>query len=473
MSQELLAQLDAFLIDEGPLPALSFAARLARENGWSRSYTNRVIREYKRFVYLTATAHHSVTPSVQVDAAWHLHLTYTKSYWNRMCGEVLKKPLHHEPTTGGRANAEKYLRNYEATLASYRAAFGHEPPEDIWPPAATRFGEDQAFTTVNTARNWVVPKARARQLGLALCLALVAVVFGTGCFGEFNPLNLKGTAFLALFGSLYALMFAFGIAFYMTRGRPNAIEGEQLPQLHSDELAELIGGRPRVALTAVVNLSERGALKFDETTNKIQAVGNLPADPRPAEQLTFDTVSANPAGVTFTDVRNAIVAHQDLGLERLDDEQLLATSSARFYGRVIPLVGWLSILMLAFGKLFIGVERGKPIGFLIAGIVLTVITMIVFLCIPLRRTGRGNAVVRQATKNYYANKVTGNADHALGTAVFGMSAMTGVIMYSHFTEHIRRDCQGESGNVHTDTSSGGGGGGDGGGCGGGGCGGCS
>src|SRR5262245_11583978 len=80
---------------------LSFAARLARENGWNAVFTERVITEYKRFCFLAATAGHEVTPSDAVDQAWHLHLTYTRDYWQRFCPDVLGGPLHHGPTSGG------------------------------------------------------------------------------------------------------------------------------------------------------------------------------------------------------------------------------------------------------------------------------------------------------------------------------------------------------------------------------------
>ena len=77
-----------------------------------------------------------VCPSEDVDQAWHLHLTYTRSYWKRFCGDVLGRPLHHDPTRGGPAEARKHLAMYDRTLAAYREAFGHEPPPDIWSPAA-------------------------------------------------------------------------------------------------------------------------------------------------------------------------------------------------------------------------------------------------------------------------------------------------------------------------------------------------
>ena len=79
---ELCRTIEAFDIDGGPCD-MPFAARLARENGWSRSFAERAVREYKRFVFLAMTSDTPVCPSEGVDAAWHLHLTYTKSYWKR------------------------------------------------------------------------------------------------------------------------------------------------------------------------------------------------------------------------------------------------------------------------------------------------------------------------------------------------------------------------------------------------------
>jgi hypothetical protein len=126
----LYQKLSEFSVDEGT-PDLTFEARLARENGWTIPYSRRVVVEYKRFVFLAMTAGHSVTPSEQVDQAWHLHLAYTRSYWEAMCGELLGRPLHHGPTRGGCDESVKYHQQYEKTLESYRAMFGEEPPADI------------------------------------------------------------------------------------------------------------------------------------------------------------------------------------------------------------------------------------------------------------------------------------------------------------------------------------------------------
>jgi hypothetical protein len=155
--QELYERIRAFEFDQGG-SAFPFSARLARDNGWCRAYTARVITEYRRFVFVAVTAGHPVTPSDQVDQAWHLHLLYTKSYWKRFCNETLERPLHHEPTAGGSEERDKFNLWYEKTLASYRTAFGKEPPADIWPSPRIRFGEDNHFQRFNTRHLWVIPK---------------------------------------------------------------------------------------------------------------------------------------------------------------------------------------------------------------------------------------------------------------------------------------------------------------------------
>lgn len=163
MSSELYARILAFPIDDGT-PELTFEARLARENGWSLGYAQRVVEEYRRFVMLAMASGHTVTPSEQVDQAWHLHLTYTRSYWERFCGQVLDRLLHHGPTRGGEVESAKFHDHYERTLITYQNTFAEEPPADIWPPTAERFGDDLHCVRVNTARNWVVPKRLFRRV---------------------------------------------------------------------------------------------------------------------------------------------------------------------------------------------------------------------------------------------------------------------------------------------------------------------
>jgi hypothetical protein len=141
----------------GPVDAdLSFTARLARENGWSRAHAARVFEEYRRFLFLAVTAGHAVTPSDAVDQVWHLHLTYTRDYWERLCPQVLAQPLHHGPTKGGREEGTRFFEQYAQTLRSYEAAFG-PAPEDIWPDARRRLQIDPMARRVHPHDALILP----------------------------------------------------------------------------------------------------------------------------------------------------------------------------------------------------------------------------------------------------------------------------------------------------------------------------
>lgn len=100
-SGRLWRDFEAFVFDEPDHP-FSFSRLLARENGRSASFTARAIAEYRRFLYLAVATDHEVTPSEVVDRVWHLHLTYSRSYWERLCGALLKRLLHRRGATSGR-----------------------------------------------------------------------------------------------------------------------------------------------------------------------------------------------------------------------------------------------------------------------------------------------------------------------------------------------------------------------------------
>ncbi|MDJ0658651.1 MAG: DUF2207 domain-containing protein [Crocosphaera sp.] len=130
-NSQLYQRIQEFALDKNNEP-LSFSKRLATENQWSLSYTKRVIEEYKKFTFLAVVAGHAVSPSVSVDKAWHLHLTYTRSYWEEFCPNVLGTPLHHEPSNGKLTEEVKFKGLYEQTLKSYESFLGEIPPSDIW-----------------------------------------------------------------------------------------------------------------------------------------------------------------------------------------------------------------------------------------------------------------------------------------------------------------------------------------------------
>ena len=136
---------------------LTFTKRLARENGWNSNYTARVIEEYKKFIFLCCVSPTQVTPSDPVDQAWHLHLTYTRSYWDDLCENTLGRNIHHSPTKGGKGEQQKFDGCYTTLKEIYLEKFGTIPPPDIWQDNEERFS-DIDFQRVNLRRYWLVPR---------------------------------------------------------------------------------------------------------------------------------------------------------------------------------------------------------------------------------------------------------------------------------------------------------------------------
>jgi hypothetical protein len=156
--------------------ALTLSKRLAREQGWNRSFARRVIGEYRKFLFLCVHAGHPVTPSEQVDAAWHLHMLYTRSYWEDLCGKALGVAVHHGPTKGGAAEDAKFHDWYGRTIASYERFFG-PPARDVWPLAERRFETRARWVDLN--EYWVIPKVRRGVI--AAMGAGAAMLVGGGC----------------------------------------------------------------------------------------------------------------------------------------------------------------------------------------------------------------------------------------------------------------------------------------------------
>ena len=172
--------------------ALPFSARLACDNDWSRGFAAKAIEEYRKFCFLAVHAGHPVTPSEEVDQVWHLHLLYSRNYWETLCRDTLETPLHHGPTEGGAAEGRKYHACYEDTLASYRRYFG-EPPQKLWPAVRERFDERNDFVRLNRRDVVTLDRARLRRGGLA-ALATGGVLAAAHALGQTDAVAQGGAA---------------------------------------------------------------------------------------------------------------------------------------------------------------------------------------------------------------------------------------------------------------------------------------
>lgn len=205
-NSDLWQRIQDFQIDD-PADECPFSARLARENHWSPEEAVGAIDEYKKFIYLIGVSPLPLTPSEVVDQVWHLHLLYTRSYWTDLCDGVLGRPIHHEPTKGGREQARQFDDQYAQTLALYEDEFGCEPPDRFWPlvPFAILAGQHW----VDRRNYWVIPKrAGVRWLLGGATVALIALLASPGTLWADQEAGATHTSFV---GRILMLAIPFGL----------------------------------------------------------------------------------------------------------------------------------------------------------------------------------------------------------------------------------------------------------------------
>lgn len=494
-AQTLLARLEAYSPDD-PASAFPFSAKLAKENGWSSDHARRVVAEYKRFAFLAMTADHVVAPSDQVDQAWHLHITYTRSYWEEFCGRVLGRPLHHEPSKGGRPEEHKYRDLYVRTLESYRRAFGEEPPADIWPSVDVRFGEDARFVRVNRARHWIIPKPRRllRSIRFApLTAPLLALAScGSAAVAMVNPMDMPGPDFLIFFAVLSLATFGTGaLICWLLRGPgPSSVDLLQT-DLTPYEAAMVAGGPVQVIASALAVLVKRNAIEVLLPTSQGGGTfivrSRLDDQAHPIEHAVWNTVHEfGPSSLAEIDDESTpwmTLLRSDLAARGLVLSNI-ASNRIRKTGMVVamaaPLVGSI--------KVFVGLQRGKPVDFLIMGTVATVLLALFFFRKYPLRTRVGDALLKQMRRqnadlrtkfDYPSGRLESGPELVLPMAValFGAEALIHAGQPQMATDLVAtlsppllrttaglNDSSGDSG--FSGSSCGGGGGGGGGGCGG-------
>jgi uncharacterized protein (TIGR04222 family) len=473
---ELLARISAFDIDGGDVP-LPFAARLARENGWSRAYAGRVIEEYKRFVFLAVTGDSPVCPSEDVDAAWHLHLTYTRSYWKRFCGEVLGHPLHHDPTKGGPAEGEKHLKMYAATLAAYRAAFGQSAPHDIWPAGAERFGDDMKHRAVNTSRNWVIPKAPVKRIGQLVAAFAVVALLLPGCEGGLDPFALKNNDFLITLGlSLVAAVFVGWVLRSMLR-TPHPRPDDENAELDWEQTAYLAGGAGRLTTAAIARLFGRGLVRLDGDDATLVTTGTTPDDTSPVERAVLGSLPVKNERTALKPVQDAVEAAFAPRAARMEEDGLTLSLGSQlqiWFASLLPVL--LVLLCLATPRLVMGMQGNHPVRYLVIEMIIGGVVGLLAQSGSLRLSNRGVAMLDQQKKRRESLRTgtqwESGSDAGMAVALFGTAVLAGTVVAPLQTWYPRQISESSSGGCSTGCGSGcSGGDGGGGGCGGGGCGG--
>jgi uncharacterized protein (TIGR04222 family) len=398
----LYQRLQEFDLDN-PTHEFGFTRHLMKSHGWTLMYSQRVIAEYKKFVFLTMVANHQVVPSDQVDQVWHAHLLLTESYWDDFCPNILEKPLHHHPAKGGRTERAEFHLLYVETINSYRHFFG-SPPTDIWSSPDQRFGVELKTQRVNLGENWLIPKKMPR-LHFTKASIIVAITtlltFGyVEAVQAINPRLVENYKFTDQPLVIIALSMVFGLVLRYFIRLPR--KGLQAPQVDIYEAAYLAGGASRAVELAIVQLVHQGYLCPNVRNRTFSIEKKLSSTAAHLEQKVMQQAHLNP---DFKSLRLPGNYETDFLRRKLRQDKLL-----------IPGEGGLSILVLV--RILIGILvifLGDKIDYPV------LVAFVVNICciIPYERTHWGGLIFEKLQINHDSYNVNERF------AIYGYETLSG------------------------------------------------
>ncbi|HEX4795110.1 MAG TPA: TIGR04222 domain-containing membrane protein [Humisphaera sp.] len=297
-----------------------------------------------------------------------------------------------------------------------------------------------------------------------------------------NVLDLRGPQFLELYLLLLILSTVTAIILrWLLRG-PGGDPGRSISDLQPLEIAYLAGGPKGAIDAAITSLVRRGILAADGSTRRISCHGILPSGASALERGLY-TLTQNRSR-RIDDLRSSAQALADPHAHRLRQNELLITGGNAILIRILPTGVMSALLWLGIAKVMVGLDRNKPVGFLVLLCILTGIIALMFLLIESRRTRRGDAVLSRIRSGHSALRTTAradamllsDADAALALALYGPAILSGMPDLRLTLLPPPRPATSDGGSSWSSScssgSSCGGGSCGGGGCGGGGCGGC-
>lgn len=446
--QELWENIQKFNLDN-PHSNFPFSKKLAKENNWSASFTAKAIEEYKKFIYLCCISPTGASPSDIVDEVWHMHLTYTTSYWIDFCRKTLQKDIHHHPSKGGAAETEKHKNWYAATLVLYENTFGTKPPDNIWP----LYDEPEIDEPVYDK------KTLTKTVAMFLITA-AAFIAGT------NMYHLQGKDFLYYYPVLGVT--GLGFILYLLKHK-----SERLQQIVSDHLPgsftkwqaiKFLKGPHGCYQAALIELIKNGRITIQG--KNFTLLSSLP-DTTVYENPLWEKLTGDIAvGETFSYERGFAALDQEK-LKHPGFEKLFRLSKKTDYQKFfIP--GF--ILAAGAARVLQGLANDKPVNYLAAELMLTG-----FILVVINAMYSYTTLAFKKVNAYWGadNEFGYSEDPAVNYSILGVMAVSGFAEYTVLNNlFTSKTPQRGDGSSSSGCSSCTGGSSCGSSCGGGGCGGC-
>nr|WP_290223577.1 TIGR04222 domain-containing membrane protein [Trichocoleus desertorum] len=193
------------------------------------------------------------------------------------------------------------------------------------------------------------------------------------------------------------------------------------------EVAFLAAGRKRAVEAAIVHLVQQ---RYLQPKSKIQALSVTKPLPQGSHPLEEAVATAARAKGSVHHVRGAVTdVAEEIG-DRLREKGLLLPYWRAFLGQWVPALLVIALLLLGISKISVGLERHKPVGFLMILCLFTGFAAIRCL-IPVRLSRYGQKVLQNLLQEKASLKqvaLNGGVEHSsvgLAFALFGTASLSG------------------------------------------------
>ncbi len=234
-----------------------------------------------------------------------------------------------------------------------------------------------------------------------------------------NPFDLSGGPFLALYAGLFPLAL---LACWALRNAIRGNAGGAADPLTPAELAWLAGGRARAADAAVVGMVSFGGAYLDTKNKRIAPVPGARRLPNwivPFHAALDAPVATARIARRFAAPLDAVQA--GLAARGLAPDASQAASAGRW--SIAPL-----LLLAGFGavRIDIGLERGRPVGILVAFVAATLLAALLLSFARPTRTLAGRAALRDWRRRHdRLLRAPQDRELALAFAIGGATVLAG------------------------------------------------
>jgi len=369
MKQQRWTQVLDFDLDF-PHSEYGFSTRLAHENHWTIQFTQAALHEYKKFMYLAATADEMVSPSAIVDIVWHQHLLFTQSYTD-FC-RLLGKKIEHIPSTHNRAEAEQFKIAAGRTKSLYVENFG------VWPKSIWEC--EDMYDQLN------LPRARMRLpyflgIGIAGILLLPALLYI-----PLAQLYVKIGNPDFLLGYLGLLVLAMTVLTLQNKRQQKQLVAGMDPdafvyRLVPSELVYLRSGKAADIVHLLTNDLYRKQ-KIHISSERVRLVGGDQPVSHVREYLYRDLLERNSSKMFYWSIVEHLLQMKPFSnIVQFGSRLRKHYTDSRVFLRMflvnLALLG--SIFACGFIRLMTGISRHKPVGFLVFFLLVSAVLIVLFL----------------------------------------------------------------------------------------------